>query len=171
MTDVDLEKIFNSPELQSEDINSHLSVAHNFIAEGSNDVALLILTETTKRFPQNDKAFFELGYLLYELGNVNDAVVNLKRSIEIDPAKNLKKYFTLAEISNPKDAVCLYETGISLYQQKFKEPCLDGELTRIKAQRNKQDHSTSLFWDRGNLYAQRPKSYKDLRKYSIIFTA
>ena len=125
-----LEKIFSMPELLSDDVSSHIAVAHNYVTEGSSDIAVGILTETVKRFPDSAKAFFELGYLQYELDRLDEAIVNLKQSIALDPIRNPKKYFTLAEMSSHSDAVLLYETGINLYKSKLTNTALDGILTR-----------------------------------------
>lgn len=149
-----IQHILNSPELQSGDLESYLFVAHNYMAENQNDIALLILSETVEKFPNSDKAHFEFGYFLYELDKFTKASEHLKRSIELDPSRNPKKYFTLAEISDPKDSITLYETGINLCQKKLNKPNITGTLNRNKKKGNKQAYCTGLFGFGGDIHAQ-----------------
>lgn len=154
MDESNLGQILNSPELQSNDIKKHIAMAHNYIEQNVNDLALIILTETVKKFPDDDRAYFELGYLYYELNNVTNAIANLRRSIELNPNRNSKKYFTLAEISEPKDSIQFYEAGIKLCAENLTKQDITGKLNRRETQGDLQFDSTSLLWHRRGVHVE-----------------
>lgn len=121
MENPELQKILESPELQSGDVKEHLKLAHSLIITENQQGALLVLSETVKKFGDNDKAHFELGNYLYEVGNYEQARKHLETAIELNPDKNSKKYFALAELVEPTQAIELYEKGIFLCMEKIKK--------------------------------------------------
>lgn len=112
----------NVPQSDKQSLAGLLEGAHDALEKFDNDTARQLLTEAVTKYPDNEKALFELGYFLYEEGEIQNAEVLLKQSVQLGPEKNAKKYFTLAQIAtDPSDVLGLYTKGLHIVLGKIQQ--------------------------------------------------
>jgi tetratricopeptide (TPR) repeat protein len=109
----------NVPQSDKESLAGLLEAAHDALEKFDSDTARQLLTEAVTKYPNNHKALFELGYFLYEEGDIQNAEVLVKQSIQLEPEKNAKRYFTLAQIAtDPAEVLGLYTKGLQIVSGK-----------------------------------------------------
>jgi tetratricopeptide (TPR) repeat protein len=109
----------NVPQSDKQGLDGLLEGAHEALEKFDSDTARQLLTEAVTKYPDNERALFELGYFLYEEGDIASAEVLLKQSIQLEPEKNAKKYFTLAQIlTEPSEIDELYTKGLQIVLAK-----------------------------------------------------
>ena len=114
---VEEEKNFNFENL---DIDSIINQARNLIEEEKIEKAYEFYNNAIKKFSNEEKLWFEYGYFCYEQNDFENSKKYLAKSVELSPNINPEKYFTLGEMTEPKEAKTYYEHGIAVASLELK---------------------------------------------------
>jgi tetratricopeptide (TPR) repeat protein len=99
------------------------------------DSAKILLVNKLKVDPDNTEVLDLYSEVLMGLDETETAIKCMKKSIALEPNKNPEKYMTLAQLSDYKNALKLYEKGIQVYQN---------ELLNVNDDTKKQTIQSSL---------------------------
>jgi tetratricopeptide (TPR) repeat protein len=81
--------------------------------------------------PNNTKVMDSLAELLLQMGEIGDAYMVLKRSIELCPGENGVKYLYFAQLHQGEEAIKLYNLAIQLLHSSFQSAEVRGPLSII----------------------------------------
>jgi tetratricopeptide (TPR) repeat protein len=104
----------SSTQITETDINVILAQAEEALAQIDLDTAKGKYIQALQLEPTNTKLMDTLAELLLQLGEIEDAYLVLKKSIELAPTENGMKYLSFAQLHNGEDALRLYRSSVDL---------------------------------------------------------
>jgi tetratricopeptide (TPR) repeat protein len=104
----------SSSQISETDINVILAQAEEALAHIDLDTAKARYIQALQLEPTNTKLMDTLAELLLQLGEIEDAYLVLKKSIELAPTENGMKYLSFAQLHNGEDALRLYRSSVDL---------------------------------------------------------
>ena len=126
-------------------IKEQIHQARSYIESFQISEALDLLRNLNQENPNNEVVLFELGYLLYEQGDLADAEKILRQSLAIAPEKNSKKYFTLGEIvSDSNESKYFFQKGLAIEEKKLQTLSSTENVESDKIQMSKRLISQGL---------------------------
>ncbi|NBO64917.1 MAG: tetratricopeptide repeat protein [Acidobacteria bacterium] len=104
-------------ELAPNELNSYLLAIKAHQDAGLYPAALEVARQAVSKYPQSARARFELGFHLQKIGQIEDALVELRAAGSLDPSYEEPHYFlgeTLLQLGSYDDAIPALRRAISI---------------------------------------------------------